>query len=153
MDKIAANNHFVNMRKEIKKAKAFVAKNLIGKIREIKKEKEKLTDCDDTKIVKLDNKIETILNEIKLIKSLDLYSIAKQATLKPDRDLWKKMIGDSKATTEERLTARVIAKKNILDKVDQFRSNYKDCDEWLNEYIEYREKKKSIIRRKRTRKN
>lgn len=143
MDKLAANNHFVVMKKEIKKAKSMVSGNLIRKIRELKESKQKVKDQNLEK--KLDSKIENVLNQIKVLKSLDPYSVAKQATLKPDIKMWTKLIEDAKVTTEERLIARVIAKNNIQKQVNKFRQE-NQCDEWINEYIEYREKKKELLR-------
>lgn len=143
MDKIAANNYFVSLQKEVKKAKAMVSGNLIRKISKLEEEKAKAKDDDSTNKIKA--KIEHIVNDIKLLKTLDLYQIAKQATLQPDRNVWQKMIGDSKAAASDILTARVICKNNVLKQVSKFRDDYKECDEWLPEYIEYREKKKEIV--------
>lgn len=143
MDKIAANNHFVALKKEIKKAKAMVSGNLIRKISKNKLEKEKIEDDEMRK--KIDNKNSTILDDIKLIKTLDSYKIAKLATLKPDPKAWDKLISDSKATPEMRLIARIICKNNVQKRVAQFRSDNPECDEWLEEYIEYREKKRQLV--------
>lgn len=142
MDKIAANNHFVLLRKEVKKAKAMVSGNLIRKVNKLKEEKSKLED--ETQIKKIDDKIEGLLEELRQLKTLDTYIVGKLATLKPDPKHWDKTICDSKATHEERCIARVISKNNIKKQVAKFRSDHKDCDEWINEYIEFREKKKEI---------
>lgn len=142
MDKIAANNHFVVLRKEIKKAKAMVSGNLIRKINKHKQDKEKV--LDEEQVNKIDNKIEHILGQIKLLKTLDSYEIAKKATLNTDINHWNKVVSDSKAKSEDTLIARVIIKNNVQKQVAKFRDDYKDCDEWLNEYIEYRERKKEL---------
>lgn len=142
MDKIAANNHFVTLRKEVKKAKAMVCGNLIRKITKLRKEEEKLED--EKLIAKIQGKIANILNEIKLIKTIDSYLVAKNATLRPDPSQWDKVISDCKVTVEERAMARLIVKNNVQKQVLKFRGDHKDCDEWLNEYIEFREKKREL---------
>lgn len=141
MDKVAANNHFVSMRKEVKKAKAMVAQKLIRKISKLKQEKEKATD--DAEKQKIDSKIEKVYGETKIVKVLDSYNISKQATLKPGADVWNKVV-DTSQSSEERLIALVICKNNIQRRVKTFREDNKDLDEWINEYIEYREKKREI---------
>lgn len=143
MDKIAANNHFVVLRKEIKKAKAMVAGKLIRKIKEQKKESEGVED--EVKSGKIRNKIDAIYEEIRLLKTLDSYPIAKQATMKPGKEHWDKLASHSKASPEERLSALVICKNNVQKQVSKFRDDHKDCDEWLEEYIEYREKKNELV--------
>lgn len=143
MDKIAANNHFVTLRKELKKAKAMVTGNLVRKINKLKQDKEEIND--EEQIKKVDNKIERIHDEIKLLKTIDSYEIAKKATRNTDLVYWNKLISDSKAKTEDILTARVITKNNVQKQVAKFRNDHKDYDEWLNEYIEYREKKRELI--------
>lgn len=143
MDKKAANNHLVLLQKEVKNAKNMVGGNLIRKIQELKKVKEK-NDQDPEIASKMDVKIDKIYSEIKLLKTLDNYEISKQATLIPDKSNWQKTICDSLATTEQRLMGRVILKNKVQKLVDKFRSEHKDCDEWINEYIEFREKKKEI---------
>lgn len=144
MDKIAANNHFVAMRKEIKKAKAMVSGNLIRKINKLKQEKDKLED--ELQKSKIDDKVDRILNEIKLLKIIDSYEISKHATVRPDPKEWNKVINDSKATPEQILEARIITKNNVQKCIMKFRSDCIDCDEWLNEYIEYREKKRDLTK-------
>lgn len=141
MDKIAANNHFVTMRKEIKKAKAMVSGNLIRKINKLKQEKEKLEDEAQKKI---DDKIDKVLKEIKLLKTIDAYEAAKHGTIRPDPKIWEKVICDSKATAEQILEARILTKNNVQKCITKFRSDCKDCDEWFSEYIEYREKKREL---------
>lgn len=143
MDKIAANNHLVQMRKEIKKAKAMVSGNLIRKMAKLKKEKERTED--EKHVSKIDDKIERIFSETRLIKSLDADQISKRVTLKPDAKYWNDVIDNSKSTDEERLQARIISKNNIWKQVSKFREENKECDEWLEEYFEYREKKKDIV--------
>lgn len=143
MDKIAANNHFVVLRKEIKKSKAMVAGNLVRKLNAHKQSKDRIDDSE--RIEKIDVKIERIFDDIKLLKKIDSFEIAKKATCKTDLEYWGKLINDSKAKNEDILTARVIVKSNIQKQVAKFRNDHKDCDEWLNEYIEYREKKKELL--------
>lgn len=143
MDKIAANNHFVTLKKEIKKAKAMVSGNLVRKINKLKQDKEKIEV--EEQIKKMDSKIEHVHNEIKLLKTIDSYAIAKKATCNIDLVFWNKLISDSKAKSEDILTARVITKNNVQKQVAKFRNDHKDCDEWLSEYIEYREKKRELI--------
>lgn len=147
MDKIAANNHFVTMNKEIKKAKAMVAGNLIRKINKLKSEKEKFHE-DKARIEKIDKKVENILADTKRLKHLDSQEIAKLATLKPEIKLWNKIVEDSKVNAENRLIARVITKNNVQKQVSKFRNDHKDCDEWINEYIEYKEKKRQLTKHK-----
>lgn len=142
MDKIAANNHFVSMRKEIKKAKAMVSGNLIRKINKLKQEKEKLEDQAQRK--KIDDKIDKVLREIKLLKTIDAYEVAKHGTIRPDPKVWEKLICDSKATAEQILEARILTKNNVQKCITKFRSDCRDCDEWFSEYIEYREKKREL---------
>lgn len=142
MDKIAANSHFVSLRKEVKKAKAMVAGNLIRKINKLKQEKDKLSDEDQQK--KSDDKIDKIHTETKLLKTLDSYLICKKATVNPDKKFWNDIISNTKSTAEERLIARIICKNNIQKQVAKFRSDHKECDEWLTEYLEYRDKKKEL---------
>lgn len=142
MDKIATNNYIVALRKEVKNAKNMVAGNLIRKINKLKQEKEKTEDEAQQK--KLDDKIENIYSETKLIKTLDVYPICKKVTLKPDTKYWNNVIGDTKSTAEDRLSARIICKNNVQKRVANFRNDHKDCDEWLEEYFEFREKKKEL---------
>lgn len=142
MDKVAANNHFVSMRKEVKKAKAMVAQKLIRKISKLKQEREKATDDSDKQ--RIESKIAKVLSDTKLLKQLDPYNISKQATLKPGADVWTRVLDASQSTGEERLIARVICKNNIQKRVKTFREENQDLDEWINEYIEYREKKREI---------
>lgn len=151
MDKIAANNHFVILKKEIKKAKAMVSGKLIRRIKELKKEIDGAED--ETKVSKIQSKIGIIHGEIKLLKTLDSYPIAKQATLRPNKEHWNKLASHSKATPGERLTALVICKNNIQKQVSKFRDEHKDCDEWLEEYIEYREKKNELVKPRKQYKN
>lgn len=142
MDKIAANNHFVSLRKEAKKAKAMVAGNLIRKINKLKQEKEKATD--DAQKDKIKSKIERIYSETKLLKGLDLYEVCKEATLKSGTEIWDKILAKTQSTPEERLKARLICKNSIQKRVKTFREENTDLDEWIDEYIEYREKKREI---------
>jgi hypothetical protein len=142
MDKIAANNLIVDLRTDIKAAKAMVAGNFARKIKELKKAMEK--NDDSVKREKAEKKIEKLHRDIKLLKTIDPYLISKNAILKPDPKHWTNVIGDSKASEETILMARVISKGRIQKKVAEFRSGHKDCDEWLEEYFEYREKKRTL---------
>ena len=142
MDKLAANKHYQLMRNEIKKAKAMVAGRLIRKVNSLKKEQEKAEDEKQSE--KFNGRIEKALNETKLLKTLDPYELCKKATLNPDIKYWKDVAGNTKSTTEERLTGLVLSKNNIHRQVQKFKSENKDCDEWLEEYFEYREKKKEL---------
>lgn len=143
MDKVAANNHFVAMRKEVKKAKSMVAGNIIRKITKLRKELEK--QQDESQADRLGKKIEKLLNDVKSLKEIDTYEISKKATLQPDSDYWNRVISDCKALNEDVLTAKVISKNNVRNRVLKFLSDNKDYSEWLDEYIEFREKKKKII--------
>lgn len=145
MDKIAANNHFVSMQKEIKKAKAMVSGNLIRRINKLKEDRDRHPD-DENHVSKVNGKIDKILTDVKLLKKIDPYLIAKSATLKPDHNHWDRLMNDCNASAEDVLIAKVICKNNISKQVNKFRNDHKDCDEWLNEYIEYREKKKEILK-------
>jgi len=147
MDKIAANNHFVTMRKEIKKAKAMVCGNLVRKINKCKQERDRTQDEDKHK--KLDRRISNLHDEIKLLKTLDAYTIAKAATLKHEPEYWAKLVSHPKASIQERLTGRVVTKNNVQKQIHTFRSGHIDCDEWLEQYIEFREKKKELKKPKR----
>lgn len=141
MDKIAANDYFVALRKEAKKAKAMVAGNLIRKMAKLKEDKESAVDAQKER---LELKIERLYCEIKLLKNLDLYEVCKQATLKPGTNPWHKVLAKTQSSPEERLMARLICKNNIQRQVKTFREENTDLDEWINEYIEYREKKREI---------
>lgn len=143
MDKRAANDHLVALQKDIKSAKAMVAGNLIRKVKKLKEEKETLAG-DSEKVRKIDTKVERTLEEVKLLKSLDSYTIAKQATLQSEPKHWKKLIDNEKASMEDRLTALVATKTKVNNRVAQFRSDNKDCDEWLTEYFEFREGSKEL---------
>lgn len=143
MDKIAANNQFTKLRKEIKKAKAMLGGHFVRKIKELNKEKEKAQN--ESQIEKINARIKHKYDELKMIKDLDWYIVAKDATLKPDFDYWNKLISDLKKPVEERLEARVICKNNLKKQIQTFRSERPELDEWINEYIEYREKKKDIV--------
>jgi len=142
MEKIATNNHIVVLRKEIKHAKAMVSGNLIRRIKELKAKQDKLEDEAEKK--RIESKIERIYSETKLIQKLDSYEVAKKATLTPDKKIWETLLSSDKATPEDRLTCRIIMKNNIQKRLTKFRDEYKDCDEWLEEYFEYRDKKKQM---------
>lgn len=143
MDKRAANDHLVMLQKEIKNAKSMVSGNLIRKISKLKQEADKLSDQEQKE--KIEQKIEKIYEELKLLKKLDGYTIAKKATINPNIEQWQKIISHSKATPDDRLTGRVILKNRVQKQVAKFRSDHKDCDEWFNEYIEFREKKRELL--------
>lgn len=140
MDKIAANNLIVSLRKEIKKAKSMVAGNLIRKINSLKTELQSIKD--QAQIEKVNNKIIHISHEVKLLKTLDNYEISKKALLIPDVKIWAKTIGDSKASPEDRLIGRVVQKNAVQKLVSGFVNDHKEYMEWFNEYLEYRDKKK-----------
>lgn len=142
MDKIATNNLVVDLRTDVKAAKSMVAGNLVRKINELKKAIEK--DNDPAKKEKAEKKIEALHADIKLLKTIDPYIICKNAILKPDPKHWSDLVGDSKAPEETKLMARVIAKGRIQKQVAKFRSDHKDCGEWLEEYFEFREKKREL---------
>lgn len=142
MDKIATNNFIVCLRKDVKAAKAMVAGNLTRKIVQLKEELEK-TD-HEVQRAKIEAKIERIHSEIKMLKTIDNYLICKDAMLQVDAKYWNNKIGDSKAQPEECLKARVICKARVQKQIQNFRSQHADCDEWLNEYFEFREKKKEL---------
>lgn len=146
MDKIATNNFIVVLRKDVKNAKAMVAGNLVRKIKEIRKasEKEGVKDEDASKKNQVVEKINKVHSDIKQLKELDTYQICKKAIIKHDADHWKRMISDSKASKEDILTARVISKGKVQKEVAKFRSDHPDCDEWLEEYFEFREKKRQL---------
>lgn len=141
MDKIAANNHFVDMMKEVKNAKAMVAGNLMRKMKNLKADLETNDDLTKSKIT---NKVDQLYEDSKRLKHIDNYVIAKRATLQSDKGYWSKVLSDSKSSSQDRLTARIILKNNIQRRISQFKNENKDCDEWLEEYIEYREKKKDL---------
>lgn len=124
-----------------------VAGNLIRKINKLKQEKEKAPDDDKKKI---DEKIEKIYSETKLLKTLDPYPICKKVTLKPSTKYWNDVISNTKSTSEDRLSARIMCKNNVQKQVAKFKTDHKDCDEWLEEYFEYREKKKELETSART---
>lgn len=142
MDKIAANNHIVTLKKELKKAKAMVNGNLIRKIKELKAKKEKLED--DAEKIKIDTKVERIYAETKLFNAVDTYTVAKNVTLKPDKKIWEELLSNNKASPTERLTCRIVLKNNVQKCVNKFRTDNKECDEWLEEYFEFREKKRQL---------
>lgn len=143
MDKIAINNHVVNLRKEIKNAMAMVGGNLVRKMKKLKLEGEKVDD--DEKKKKLESKVERLYSELKLIKTLDTYPIAKGVILKPDKKFWDDLLSDNKATPQQRLTCRILLKNNVQRCIAGFRDQNEDCDEWLEEYFEFREKKKDLL--------
>lgn len=120
-----------------------VAGNFVRKLNKHKQDKIKIGD--EEQIKKIDAKIERVHDDIKLLKKINSYEIAKKATCKTDLEYWNKLISDCKAKREDILTARVIIKNNIQKQVAKFRNDHKDCDEWLNEYIEYREKKRELM--------
>ena len=148
MDKIATNNFIVVLRKDVKNAKVMVAGNLVRKIKELKKVLEKETAADATQKSKIDAKITKIQGEIKSLKDLDSYIICKKVMLKPDPKYWKDLVSDSRAGTDECLRARVICKGKVQKEVAKFRSDHPDCDEWLEEYFEFREKKRELTEAK-----
>lgn len=146
MDKIAANNYFTKLRKEIKKSKAMVCGNLVRKIKELNKEKEKTQDEVTDK--KLDAKIEKLQQQIKITKSLDWYEVAKDVTMKPNFDTWANLVCSSQTDLKLNAKARIVSKNNIKKLVTSFRSERTDLDEWLEEYLEFRETKKDIMENK-----
>lgn len=144
MDKIAVNNFIVTLKKDVKAAKAMVAGNLTRKIGLLKKELETKKD-DDVQTSKIESKIEKVHSDIKLLKTIDTYDISKDALMKPDPKHWNGIISNSKVSPKECLKARVICKTRVQKQVQQFRSQNIDCDEWLEEYFEFREKKRELI--------
>lgn len=131
------------MRREVKKAKAMVKGNLIRKLKKLNMEKNECSD--DVQSELLDNKIEKILKRLKIIKVLDCYQISRDVTKKPDIKHWNRIKYDSKSSDEDILIASIVTKNNIQQRVMIFRNDHQDLDEWFDEYIEYREKKKDII--------
>lgn len=143
MDKIAANNCIVALRKDVKAAKAMVAGNLTRKISRLKEELTK--EDDETHKTKIEAKIDKLHSDIKLLKTIDNYIICKAAILNADPKYWTNMVGDSKASPEDCLKARVISKTKVHKQVQNFKSQHPNCDEWLEEYFAFREKKKDLL--------
>jgi len=90
MDNITANNRFVALKREIKKAKAkvMVCSKLIRKIGRHKLDRDISTDEDEAKLKKIEGKIAILFEDTRLLKALSSYSVGKQATAEAESKLW-----------------------------------------------------------------